>query len=83
MLAPNQTATRAVSGGFSVPNDEYHTKKIMHPIHNITRIIQPRRLHGRGSRGENKAETIANASPIKKDQRTPIDKIAKPAINKI
>ncbi len=56
----------------------------MQPIQSTARIILAIRLLGATDRrNDNKPEIITTASPIKNDQRLPIDKIARPPINKI
>jgi len=84
MLNPSQTPTSAASGGFSAPNDENQIKNAMQPIKRTVRIIWATRLLGRPSRrNENKPDTMTNASPVKNDQRPPMDKTTKPTINKV
>src|ERR1017187_8537341 len=73
MLQPSHTPTRAATGGFSAPNDENQTKNAMQPTQSNRRIIKPAKLLGLVARKPNKAEIITNASPVKKDQRPPMD----------
>jgi hypothetical protein len=83
MLHPSQTPTSAAIGGLSAPNDENQIRNAMQATQSTARIIQPAKLLGRVVRNENNAEIITNASPVKNDQRAPMDKIIKPAISKI
>jgi hypothetical protein len=83
MLHPSHTPTSAATGGGSAPNDENQTKNAMQPTQSSSRIIQPAKLLGLVARNENKAEIITKASPVKNDQRPPMDKITKPAINNV
>jgi hypothetical protein len=83
MLHPSHTPTRAAIGGFSAPKDENQTKNTMQPTQSSNRIIQPVILLGLVARNENKAEIATNESPVKNDQRPPMDEITKPAINNV
>ena len=55
----------------------------MQPTQRSSRIIKPNKLLDLVARKPNKAEIITNASPVKNDQRPPMDSKTKPAINNI
>jgi len=83
MLHPNQTPTRAATGGFSAPKAESQSKNAMQPTQSNIRTIQPAKRLGLVARNENKPEIVSKASPAKIDQRPPTDKIIKLAINNV
>jgi hypothetical protein len=84
MLIPSHTPISAVSGGFSVPNDETHSNNAMPPRQNNAQIILETKFLGRVSRcNAKRPETMTNASPVKNNHRTPTDETLKPTINNV